>query len=569
MLNDQYIVVPIVIALVSLNLLFSSHAWPQRLPISQDRPADIRPQLPPYSPSTTGKSNILPSILLPKTPDTQGLAAGQRVYVKRYNIIGNNVLSNEELTTLAEPYLNRETTFAELGAFRDTLTRAYIDQGYVNSGAVIPPQSVENGIVEIQIIEGRLTDIAYETDGRFRESYIDRRIRKDSTDPLNIYRLEQNLQLLQQDDRIQYIQAAVVPTDERGESRLRLKLVENNPVRVFLQLDNYETPSVGAEAGRFRVSHNNLTGFGDRLEAGYSRTKGLWSVNGRYEWPLLTNNTLFDVHANHSESNVVEDPFDNLDIESRSSTYGFTLRHTIKASLASTTQLFFTSEYRSSKSFLLGQPFSFSPGVEDGKSKVAVSRLGYEWSHRSQRQVFTVSSMLSVGLGILGATKNTDDLPDSQFVSALLQAQWARRLRFWDAQIIARGDAQLSDSPLLGLEQFSIGGHATVRGYRENTLVRDQGWVASIELRVPIFHRLGNKMALALGVFADIGRAWNKNSVPDQPERLTSVGISSHWTLNDNINIQVDWAEQLKNVPNNQEYDLQNDGVHVRLSAMY
>ena len=52
---------------------------------------------------------------------------------------------------------------------------------------------------------------------------------------------------------------------------------------------------------------------------------------------------------------------------------------------------------------------------------------------------------------------------------------------------IVRMDSQISRDPLLSLEQFAIGGHASVRGYRENQIVRDSGAVVSAEARLPLF----------------------------------------------------------------------------------
>ena len=45
---------------------------------------------------------------------------------------------------------------------------------------------------------------------------------------------------------------------------------------------------------------------------------------------------------------------------------------------------------------------------------------------------------------------------------------------------------QLTPDPLLPIEQIAIGGIDTVRGYRENQLVVDNGWMTSAELRIPL-----------------------------------------------------------------------------------
>ena len=551
-------------------MLFLPHGG-QAQELPQRWPTQQRPILPPLPPMIEHDiSNMeLPPIALPPPTGTEGLVAGKKILAREFRIVGSTVLSATELNNLTTPYRGRELSFFELAALRDSVTRIYIERGYVNSGAVFPVQTIDDGVVTIRIIEGWLADIDYQTDGRYRASVIARRIRQDLIDPLNVNQLERQLQLLQQDDRIQRVHAALVPTDEPGASRLRLQLIEHRPVRVTLQLDNYESPAVGAEAGRIQVAHTNITGYGDQLEAGYDRTKGLQSLMGRYQVPLAVHDMLLDVRAKHSQSEVIEPPFDRLDIDSHSTSYGLALRYPLQNTLMHTSSLSATTEYRRSKSFLLGEPFSFSLGAEEGISKVAVLRLGYDWSKRDREQAYAVRAVVNRGLDALDSTIHADNTPDSRFTSVLLQAQWARRLQRWDAQVLARGDAQLSNSALLGLEQFSIGGHATVRGYRESTLVRDQGWVASLEMRVPMLQDDTKLPGVEIGWFVDGGRAWNRQRASGEEQYLLSAGLSGRWNVNRSVDLQIDWAKPLKDVPDGVSHDLQDEGVHLRLSAVY
>jgi hemolysin activation/secretion protein len=93
---------------------------------------------------------------------------------------------------------------------------------------------------------------------------------------------------------------------------------------------------------------------------------------------------------------------------------------------------------------------------------------------------------LSFGIHALGSTVNPGDLPSSEYFAWLLQSQWVRRFKFLDLQTIARMTLQLANKPLLPLEQIAVGGRYTVRGYPENTLVRDNGFIASLESRIPL-----------------------------------------------------------------------------------
>ncbi len=68
----------------------------------------------------------------------------------------------------------------------------------------------------------------------------------------------------------------------------------------------------------------------------------------------------------------------------------------------------------------------------------------------------------------------------TKLLAWLGQFQLAHRLWDSDNQVILRADAQLTRDPLLPIEKFAVGGANTVRGYRDNQLVRDNGLVLSV-----------------------------------------------------------------------------------------
>src|SRR4029453_3691287 len=138
---------------------------------------------------------------------------------------------------------------------------------------------------------------------------------------------------------------------------------------------------------------------------------------------------------------------------------------------------------------------------------------------------------LSFGSAALGATIHSGDEPDGLFFAWLGQFQWVQRLPFLDAYTIARTDVQLSARPLLVQEQMAVGGRYTVRGYRENTLVRDNAFVASGELRVPVVQRTRWADYLELAAFYDYGRSWNLRPPHLSPVDISSVGVGLRWAL--------------------------------------
>ena len=121
--------------------------------------------------------------------------------------------------------------------------------------------------------------------------------------------------------------------------------------------------------------------------------------------------------------------------------------------------------------------------------------------------VLAARTTLSVGLDVLDATSNPGKAPDGEFVAWLTQVQGVWRLPEFllGTQIYARVDSQLTNRALLSIEKFAVGGERTVRGYRTNQLVRDQGVVASIEARIPVYRSPLGRPILEFTPFADVG----------------------------------------------------------------
>lgn len=556
-----------ILCLVALLLLPQVSQAQRRGPL--DRPGDTRPELPDFEPEILAPSPLLPRLKLPEDTTTHGLTAGRRILVTQFSVEGNTAISDADLEAITDPFKNTWVSYADLEFIRDQLTQVYQDRGYLTSGAVIPDQTVSDGVIELQIVEGTLAEIGVHTDGRFREAYVRDRISRAARGPLNVRDLEAQLQLLQLDDRIRSVTARLRPGERRGDSFLEIELTEDNPLHLSLVADNHRSPSVGSQGGHLEIGHLNLTGNGDRFFARYERTQGVRELEARFEIPINSLDTKLELDVRTSRGEVVIDPFDDLGIETRAATYAATLRHPLYRTLSASFELFLTAEHRRSKSFLLDQGFSFLQGPEAGLSRLTILRFGQDWTLRGRSQVFAVRSTLSWGIDAMRATTHGGDTPDGKFLAWLFQGQWARRLPIADAQVIVRSDLQLAESPLLSLEQFTVGGYPSVRGYHENELIRDNGAVGSVEVRIPLLKRIDRTPILELAPFFDIGHSWNTSRGTIGPKTLASIGLGLRWRPAGQTLLELYWGHALRDVPDSPESDLQDHGVHLRASLRF
>ena len=503
----------------------------------------------------------------PKAPPEESITA-PRIFVKEVRFTGNSAFTAEQLSAVTAPYMNRELTAEDLEALRLGLTYFYINRGYVTSGALIPEQTVTDGVLTMQIVEGQLTEINVEGANWFRPSYFQNRIRLAAGPPLNVNELQQRLQILQGDPRIKRINAELRPGLSRGDNTLNVNITEANPLKAWLEFNNYQSPTVGAEQGFVTVAHQNLLGFGDQLSLQYGRSAGVNPMlNFRYAIPMTARDTTVSFQYRRFDFTVTEDPFEELDIENNAEIFSLAVRHPVYRTLDQEFALSFGLDHEQNKSFLGGQPFEFIQGAPDGRFRITALRFGQEYTKRSSNQVIAALSRFSVGIGALDATTNGDPtLPDARFFSWLGQAQWIRQLPWWRTQLVTRGVVQLSNDHLFPLEQIAVGGRYSVRGYREFTLIRDNAAMASIEARVPVYTNRAGIDTLFIAPFFDVGHGWETTvATPDTPPAtLASVGVGAIWNFWRGSHFEIYWGHQLKEFDTGRG-NLQDHGIHLQL----
>jgi hemolysin activation/secretion protein len=503
------------------------------------------------------------------------LSSSPAVDVKAYRLHGNTAFAAEELAAVLQPWIRSGITTEDLVAVRNALTAHYVQHGFINSGATVPDQEIVDGVVDVVITEGRLTRVDVVGARWFRRAYFERRMPVNGS-PLNVADLERRLQQLQRSGRGRRLDATLSPGRSRGEGDLTLVVQEQFPLTASVEYSNHQAPSIGGQRGEVSLEYDSLTGNGDVLRASFGKTRGLDDLSVAYSAPLFTTGTVVGFQFRSGESVVTEEPFDAVDIESWSRTYTASVSHAVRTNAGSEWTVGISGDVRESRTWLLGRPFSFSEGAVNGQSRVAVIRGLQSWMRSTRTHVVAVRSQVSVGIDAAGASN--DDTPvrdmagglrepaDGTFVSWLGQFQWARRLALLQGtEIIARADAQISRDPLLALEQFAIGGHASVRGYRENQIVRDSGAVASFEIRMPVVAASGRPL-LRVGPFMDAGAGWNRRRATPTPRSIASVGVA--WQANmhrDRIVLSGAWGHALRDVGT--DGDLQDAGLHFGISV--
>ncbi|MEM6613812.1 MAG: ShlB/FhaC/HecB family hemolysin secretion/activation protein [Cyanobacteria bacterium P01_C01_bin.72] len=543
-------------------VLYLAQAVDVPLPSQRRRP-DITP-LPPVE-------DFLDSIPN-QSPEGELTESEVAFEVKEFQLEGNTVLGEQELELIFRNYRDRQISFADLLELETELTKLYTAKGYVNSGVVVPIQDIDQGIVKLQAIEGRIEDITVEVNGRLNENYVRQRLARGAGEPLNIAELQEALQLLQLDPLIENINAELSVGSSRDLWALAVAVNQSNAVKPALFINNSRTPSVGSFQRGAELNHNNFTGYGDRLSFIYKNTDGSNDYDASYRLPINSLDGTVGVRYRLIDSDIIEGNFEDIDIESQTDELEITLRQPIlrRANSESTQELALGLEFsrQTNEVTLDDVPFpTLSPGAdEDGETKISALRFFQDWTRRTRRDVFAVRSQLSAGLDIFDATVNEDAIADAEFVAWRGQVQWLRQLQSSsNINLLVRSDIQLSSDDLVPLERFSLGGIDSVRGYRQDALLGDSGVFISAEVRIPFYRWNENQSSLAVVPFTDFGTTWSNSDARTQEEdTVVSLGVGLRLNILETLNARLDYGIPLVELEDNDD-TLQEQGVYFSL----
>jgi hemolysin activation/secretion protein len=397
------------------------------------RPADVIPPAP-VKPEVTPQ--FLPPVdqlLKPNTPQIQPNLEtsdpNNTFIVQEFRVIGSTVFSADELAAAVKSFTNRPINFTELLQARAAIADLYVRNGYITSGAFIPPQETNNGKVIIQVVEGKLEEIQITGTNRVSPSYIRSRLEVATGAPLNRDRLLNALQLLQLDPLFAFVSSELKTGSQLGTNILAIKVDEANSFSVRATLDNSAPPSVGQLTRQLEVSDRNLLGFGDRLAAVYGNTDGRNQYSLNYTLPVNAYNGTLSILFSNTNSNVIEPEFKIFDIYSNSTNYELTFRQPLIQTPAQEFALGLTASHSDSFTTLLKLPIPLSAGADDfGRTRLSTLRFFQDFTHRSSEDVLALRSQISLGLsGVLNSTVNLKS-PDSSFVAWRGQLQYIRAL---------------------------------------------------------------------------------------------------------------------------------------------
>ncbi len=452
-----------------------------------------------------------PALVLPSAPKPELDPNAPRTRINAFRIVGNKAVASSVLDELVKPFAGASYNLAGLVKVTDAITDYYRKQGFAVARAVVPAQKVENGVLTIEVIEGRVDRIAVRGNQRYSSDFLQRWGQPLVGKVVRVDELEERLLTIDDLPGLS-VQAVLTPGAQYGETTVDL-VAQEQSVDGEISFNNYGRKEVGERRIDATVNFNNPFGIGDQFSARTSYSEqGLTKMGGlSYSLPLNIQGTRLAASYTNVDYAIGGD-LAALNINGQSKLGSLTLIQPLLRSLRQNLITTVGLRYFSGAQNLTNVPIS--------DNSIVVAEAGLAWNRvDAKSNVSAASARVSSNFrtDLNGVRDNTQRFKLDMDASHLRHLSNRIDLRL-------SGGAQISSRTLADAEKFSIGGPSSVRGYATADVRGDSGAFASIEGRYRTSYA---KLPSYWSVFADAGYVARRNAGAGSPysNTISSVGL--------------------------------------------
>lgn len=527
---------------------------PARLPsTAEPRPLEDR-----VAPPSALESRPPPAVTPEEPPDSPLPPGAVNVSFEVTDIVieGATVYDPERFAPFYEDLIGRTITLAELYGVARDIENLYREDGYVLSRAIVPAQTVDDGIFRIAVVEGFINEVIIQGEIGPARTLVERYLNQ-ITDfrPIRLQDMERYLLLANDVPGVTALGVLQPAEGDPGAARLIVSL-ERQVVDGLARIDNRGSHFAGPVQTIGRVGLNSFTEYGDRTQVTVFSTGisdeslfGEALVSGRFGDEGLTVTAFANVAP--AEPGASLEP---LEVESRAARVGFSGEYPLIRTRRTNLNIATGFDAANVDVDVFDLPFS--------EDRLRVLWGAVSATHQDTLGGFsTIDLELRRGLSFFGASEDGDDLlsradGDPTFTTVQLDVSRLQSLTD-NFSLFGAVSAQYALDPLLADEEFTLGGVQFGRGYDPSELTGDHGVGATVELQyTPSGWRPPFIEAYQLYAFYDVGAVWDESEDGQDRQSLASAGFGVRTQINDYFYLDLEAARPLTRAPANQDDEM-------------
>ena len=465
---------------------------------------------------------------------------GPKVKITGFKISGLTTPLKADIGALLGKYLGPERSFDDLEAAAETLQTAIRQEGFFLAQVDIPPQKMDDGTVELRVLEGRLdkVELAPLPDGLL--------VNREQIDAVLAYLQPGELLTVDKVERVLFllsdlrginVSSVISAGATPGTAKLGVTVSAGSRFEKNVDIDNYGSVYTGENRISAAIGVNSPLGRGDlfKLSGNVSTTGGVAFVRAAYQSPVGGSGlklgaalsalkyklgtpaftplkasgdavvyslfALYPVVRNRNFNTFAQANYDRRNFHDLQETLAIdNLKHSDVLTLGMVGD--------SRDQVAGGGINNFSVGLTAGRLSIDTPIQLAADQAGTGRKVNGGFSKLSYGIGRQQLLwSKADNTQDRLVAYVSLQGQ--------------RASKNLDNS-----EKFSLGGAAGVRGYATGEATGDSGDLLSWELRKNLIGE-NIKGDLVVAVFGDYGRV-TVNRTPLVTDLVNKISLVSH-----------------------------------------
>ena len=510
----------------------------------------------PVKPSQPGAPSEAP-------PVSERDPAEKRFQITSYLVEGNAILEQVKIDSILNPYKGSDRKLSDIESARSELEKAYHAAGYPTVVVMLPEQTIDAGVVKLQVLEGRLVNITVTGNEHYDRFNI--RGKLPSLQPgVLIYDpiFSKEMGAINGNPDLK-VAPVLKPGTEVGTLDLELKVKDRLPVHGKLEADNrgpITTPSNRLVA---EIQHTNLFGGDEVLTVNTVQTPTDWGAVQNYGasfvYPVKWPDHLLSVYASKSQSTSVlaggaisvGGGGSDIAIAGNATVAGFRYILPLFPGGANTHQLSVGVDYKrleptnatfpGGATVVLKSPVQYTPA--------SLAYTGFYPDRWGLTRLALTAKGYVAGTIPGGAQQDFAGDPNDPFgqpgnrqgstgTYAVLQGGLDRTQPLpGDFTLALHADGQWGSQPLIPAEQYFSGGFDTVRGYLQSEAIGDNAIRGRAELTTPeliaipidrIWQRRRSAdytIRVKLAAFYDAAQLWVQQAPPGQTSQFRLEGV--------------------------------------------
>ncbi len=539
-------------------------------PVMPDRPLPTDSAKPPSRSESSSKDKVGETVS-PSEPSTppQNQAEPNGFTIREFVVEGSALLSRDKIDEVLNKHKGSGKTIKDIERARVELEKAYQQLGYPTVLVIVPEQTVEQGAVRLDVVEGRLVSVEVTGNRYFSRFNILGKLPS-----VKIGELLYEPDLVKQLDAVNAnpdlkIAPVLKPGSVQGTVDLELRAKERLPLHAKITGDNKGPFTTPPNRITWEAQYANLWGQDHVLTLQTTQTPMDWGAVQAYGFsyvaPITWPDHLLAVYASKVMSNSTlagtSLPISgggNIAVAGNATVGGFRYLFPIFKGGKAGHQLSIGVDYKRLEETEATFPGNLGTAIVLSPIQYTPASVGYSGTYPDSYGMTTFTTTLTgyvAGLipgggkkDFQGDPNNPDEFPGNRAGSTgtfgVVKPSVSRQQPLPNNFLLsARIDGQWASEPLIPAEAFFAGGMDTVRGYIQNSSLGDNAVLWRTELYTPdlpsvpldyFWQRRRSsdlKLTIKLVGFYDYAQLWTKQAPSGQADSLRLAGTGGGFRM--------------------------------------